>query len=78
MMTERYKLYYWREGDCEIDFVLEYGNRILGLEVKSGVSAVHRGIQKFLTKYPTAKTFFVGTGGISIENFLKTNPIEFL
>jgi len=75
--SENYKLYYWREGDYEVDFVIEYGEKILGIEVKSGVSTANKGITKFLAQYPTAKTIFVGTNGISIEDFLKTNPIDF-
>jgi predicted AAA+ superfamily ATPase len=77
-ISENYKLYYWREGDCEIDFVIEYGEKLLGLEVKSGISTTNKGIGKFLTQYPSAKTMFVGTGGISIEEFLKINPLDLL
>jgi len=77
-ISEKYKLYYWREGDCEVDFVIEYGEKILGLEVKSGISTYNRGIKKFSSQYPAAKTIFVGTSGISIEDFLNTNPLELL
>ncbi|MCL2435412.1 MAG: ATP-binding protein, partial [Lentimicrobiaceae bacterium] len=77
-ISENYKLFYWREGDCEIDFVIEYGEKLLGLEVKSGISTANKGIGKFLNQYPSAKTIFVGTGGISMEEFLSVNPIELL
>ena len=77
-ITENYKLYYWREGDSEIDFVIEYGEKILGLEVKNGISTTNKGINKFLNQYPAAKVMFVGTGGISIEDFLKVNPVEIM
>jgi predicted AAA+ superfamily ATPase len=77
-ISENYKLYYWRDGDFEVDFVIEYGDKLLGLEVKSGISTVNKGIGKFLQQHPSAKTIFVGTGGISIEEFFKTNPIELL
>jgi predicted AAA+ superfamily ATPase len=29
------KLFYWREKNAEMDFVLTYGKKILGIEVKS-------------------------------------------
>jgi predicted AAA+ superfamily ATPase len=77
-ITENYKLFYWREGDAEVDFVIEYDNKILGIEVKSGISTANKGISKFLHQYPAAKTIFVGAGGISIEDFLKINPVELL
>ena len=75
-ITEKYKLYYWREDNCEIDFVIEYGEKILGLEVKSGISTTNKGINKFSNQYPNAKTIFIGANGISIEEFLKINPVE--
>ena len=77
-ITENYKLYYWREGNCEVDFVIEYGEKLLGLEVKSGASTTNKGIDKFLSRYPDAKAIFVGASGISIEEFLKINPVELL
>ena len=78
LIPENYKLYYWREGDSEVNFVIEYGEKLLGLEVKSGISTTNKGIYKFLSQYPSAKTIFVGTGGIPIEEFLKVNPVELL
>ena len=30
-----YKLYYWRESDDEVDFVIEYGGQLVALEVKN-------------------------------------------
>jgi predicted AAA+ superfamily ATPase len=77
-ITENYKLYYWREGSCEVDFVIEYGGKLLGMEVKSGISTTSKGINKFASRYPDTKTIFIGTNGISIEEFLKINPIELL
>jgi predicted AAA+ superfamily ATPase len=37
-VSERYNLYYWREGNHEVDFILEKGDKTIGLEVKSGAS----------------------------------------
>jgi predicted AAA+ superfamily ATPase len=77
-ISEKYKLYYWREGDYEVDFVIEYGDKLLALEVKSGFSTTNKGVSKFLSQYPSAKAIFVGAGGISIEEFLKTSPVDLL
>ena len=35
-ITENINLYYWREGNHEVDFVLQKGNKTIGIEVKSG------------------------------------------
>jgi predicted AAA+ superfamily ATPase len=46
-ITEKYSLYYWREGAYEVDFVLKKGNTLIGLEVKSGAKAQNRGMKVF-------------------------------
>jgi predicted AAA+ superfamily ATPase len=46
------KLYYWREGKYEVDFVLELEGRLYALEVKSGRKRTSRGLEKFIQKYP--------------------------
>ena len=33
------RVHYWRESDDEVDFVLEWGSRVVGIEVKSGSNA---------------------------------------
>ena len=75
-VSERYNLYYWREGNYELDFVLEKGNKLIGLEVKSGMKADNAGTAKFMEKYHPEKVLLIGTGGIPYEEFLKMNPTE--
>jgi len=75
-VSERYNLYYWREGNYELDFVLEKGNKLIGLEVKSGTKADNAGTAKFMEKYHPEKVLLIGTGGIPYEEFLKMNPTE--
>ncbi|MDR0872273.1 MAG: ATP-binding protein [Prevotellaceae bacterium] len=69
-----YNLYYWREGNNEVDFVLEKKGKVIGLEVKSGLKTTNKGLTAFRKKYPDAKVLLVGTGGIPYEEFLKINP----
>jgi predicted AAA+ superfamily ATPase len=73
-VSERYNLYYWREGNHEVDFILEKGNKVIGLEVKSGASAENEGMGIFNEKFHPDKMLLVGTGGIPYEDFLKINP----
>ena len=42
-ISDRYNLYYWHEGNFEVDFVLEKGGKVVGLEVKSGAHADNEG-----------------------------------
>lgn len=75
-ISERYNLYYWREGNHEVDFVLEKGDKVIGLEVKSGMKAENAGIALFSDKFHPDKILLVGTGGIPYDEFLKINPKE--
>lgn len=69
---------YWRERNFEVDFVITMGNRILALEVKSGKTKTDvPGIGEFKKHYPSSKHLLVGSGGISLENFLSLNPEDF-
>ncbi len=46
------KLFYWRQGKFEVDFVLELEGKIYAIEVKSGRKRSYRGLEKFLMQYP--------------------------
>jgi len=73
-VSERYKLYYWREGNHEVDFVLEFKGKIIAMEVKSGKRTVNTGIGLFSKRFNPEKVMLIGTGGIPLETFLKINP----
>jgi predicted AAA+ superfamily ATPase len=75
-ITEKYNLYYWRESNFEVDFILEKNNEVIGLEVKSGIKSHNLGMSKFQIKFQPSKVLFVGTSGIPLAEFLKINPAE--
>lgn len=75
-VSERYQLYYWREGNNEVDFILEKEGKVIGLEIKSGLTAANQGMGIFNAKFHPDKIFLIGTGGIPYGDFLKINPIE--
>ena len=75
-ISERYNLHYWREGNNEVDFILEKGDKVIGLEVKSGASADNAGMGIFNERFHPDKLLLVGTGGIPYDEFLKINPKE--
>ncbi|MFA7180277.1 MAG: ATP-binding protein [Bacteroidales bacterium] len=75
-ISERYNLYYWRDGNNEVDFVLGKGDKVIGLQVKSGKRGENEGMGVFAEKFHPEKVLLVGTGGIPYEEFLKINPKE--
>jgi hypothetical protein len=55
---------------------LKYGEKIVGLEVKSGTKVMQSGMKEFAKTYPQAKVMLIGTNGIDFETFLNINPME--
>ena len=45
------KLFYWREGKYEVDFVWELEGQLYALEIKSGRKRSSKGLEKFLQRY---------------------------
>ncbi len=70
----RYQVYYWREADDEVDFVLKRDDQVIAIEVKSGASRPTRGMYKFSKKYPEAKILLMGIEGIIWKDFIKLHP----
>lgn len=69
-----YQVYYWRDGNDEMDFVLVRGEEVLGLEVKRGRRTAGNGMAAFKRRFPTAKTLVIGTGGLALDLFFRTSP----
>ena len=74
--VEDYKLYYWNENSQEVDYVLQKGSRIVAVEVKSGKDSTNKGMEIFDRKFHPTALYTVGTGGISLEEFLSLSPSE--
>lgn len=60
-------LYYWREGNLEVDFVLKTSKYIYAIEVKSIEKSKTKGLMAFQKKYPNALIKMVDLG--NIEDF---------
>jgi len=70
------RLHYWRENPHEVDFVIERGNRIAAIEVKSGiVPGYAKGLDLFEQKFGTCQKHLIGEGGIPLVEFL-SSPAE--
>jgi predicted AAA+ superfamily ATPase len=65
------KLFWWREGDDEVDFVAKLGKRLVAVEIKSGRDRGHQsGLRRFQREYAGSETLLVGGGGEKLEAFL--------
>lgn len=72
-----YEVYYWREPlrtkeekDKEVDFVVVSGGEATAIEVKSGRRGMNLGLPAFVEAFHPRRSFVVGTGGVSLEDFL--------
>lgn len=65
------EVFYWRNHQKEVDFVLREGDRLLAIEVKSGVfKRKHPGMDGFMQAFPRARALWVGREGVPVEEFL--------
>ena len=63
-----------RLGTSEVDYVVERGRTVWGLEVKSGRPRPTSGLAAFRLAYRKAHTLIIGSDGILLEEFLGSDP----
>jgi predicted AAA+ superfamily ATPase len=69
--TRECELFYWRERNHEVDFVVRAGRALTAIEVKSGQRReLLPGLAAFADAFATSRMLLVGGDGISIEEFL--------
>ena len=70
-MRNECTLHYWREGNREVDFIMQTGRRLTAIEVKSGrAPQVHAGMAAFAEAFKPQRSLLVGGDGIALEDFL--------
>ncbi len=69
------QIFYWREGNFEVDYILKKGKKVFAIEVKSGRKKSSLGLDKFCEKFPGSQKII-----ITIENYQKfeEDPMGFL
>jgi len=70
------ELFYWRERNREVDFVVRAGRTLAAVEVKSGRAGdAQPGLDAFAEAFKPRRRLLVGGDGIALEEFL-TRPVE--
>lgn len=65
------EVFYWRENNLEVDFVVRAGEVLTAIEVKSGRSGnAQLGMAAFGDAFPEARKLLVGGDGIALDEFL--------
>jgi uncharacterized protein len=71
-------IYYWRERDREVDYVIKTPQKTLALEVKSGRSDNPKGLSAFCRSFPNASPVIIGPQGIDFGEFFRNDPKDLL
>lgn len=70
------EVFYWRDRNREVDFVVQAGNMLTAIEVRSGRTRDSLpGMEAFAKAFPSARKLLVGGNGIPVEEFL-SKPVE--
>jgi hypothetical protein len=70
------ELYYWRDHNREVDFVVKAGATLTAIEVKSGRGrAALPGMEAFAAQFKPQRSLLIGGDGIPLEEFL-SKPVE--
>lgn len=71
------ELFYWREGNLEVDFVIRSGRTTVAIEVKSGRAPdTLPGLAEFSKRFKPTRALLVGGTGIPLEEFLE-HPVSY-
>lgn len=65
-----FEVFYWRERNDEVDFILRKKGSVVAIEVKSNAEKRTEGLDKFRQLFNPTASFIVGDGGIGAEDFL--------
>lgn len=77
---EGFELFYWRDADAEVDYVVKRGRNVTAIEVKSGRARVAAmpGMAAFERAFRPQRTLLVGTGGLDLDTFLSAPASSWL
>lgn len=68
--VNRFEVFYWRERNDEVDFVLRRKGSVAAIEVKSNAAKHTAGLDAFKRMFKPQTALIVGDGGMSAEEFL--------
>lgn len=68
--VHRFEVFYWRERNDEVDFILRKKGSVVAIEIKSNAEKRTKGLEVFKNLFSPQAAFIVGDGGISAEDFL--------
>jgi predicted AAA+ superfamily ATPase len=78
-MGTKVEVFYWRERNKELDFVLRLGREVVAIEVKSGRRKESlSGMDAFSKAFRPKRKLLVGSQGIPVEEFLRAPAVDWV
>lgn len=74
--VHRFDVFYWRERNDEVDFILRKKNSSVAIGVKGNAEKRTAGLEKFRELFKPTSSFIVGDGGIKAEEFLSMDLLK--
>jgi hypothetical protein len=59
LVRQGFEVYYWTEGDFEVDYIIKYKNKIFAIEVKSDRKRRTSSVEILKKKYPEVVILFI-------------------
>lgn len=75
-IREDFSVFYWRERNEEVDFVLEKQGKVIAIEVKTNYAKKKNGMNAFNRKFHPHKLILIDNNSLPWHEFLKINPVE--
>jgi predicted AAA+ superfamily ATPase len=66
-------VYYWNESNAEVDFIIQYQQKYIALEVKIGTDKI-TGLAEFQKKFKPHKVYQLSESGLSWQKFITIDP----
>jgi len=74
--NNRHALCYWtNEGTAELDFILQKGDDIIAVEVKTGTRTKSKSLNMFVRKYKPAYSIRISSKNFGFENNIQSVPL---
>lgn len=74
--VHRFEVFYWRERNDEVDFILRKNKSVVAIEIKGNAEKRTDGLDKFKELFHPTASFIVGDGGIRAKDFLSMDLMK--
>jgi len=69
--VNNFQVFYWRDVNDEVDFVIQKNNKAIPIEVKTGKAKSHKGLINFTKKFNIKKSVLISEDALNWREFLR-------